>query len=261
MSSFKVIDISNYQKDIDYAKVKELNPDIKGIILRVGYTGYGVMKPMQKDARFEEHYNGFKRLGYDIGVYWYSCATTVREAEQEAALTIKYIEGKELAFPIWWDTEDDHDTLKETQAADSQATIGPKRLTDCAIAYCQAIEKAGYYVGIYASAWWFNNRLELARLKVYDKWVAHYGVDVPAVGFPYGMHQYTSSGKVGGINGNVDLNNVFKDYPSIIKKAGLNGYKKSGPVEVVDNKDMIVLHLQHIQNNVDAIKELLKGVK
>jgi GH25 family lysozyme M1 (1,4-beta-N-acetylmuramidase) len=257
MTKFKVLDASTHQRDIDYLKFKADNPDVKGVILRIGFTGWGASKSKQKDAMFEQHYYGFKRVGIPIGVYWYSCATSQDEAEYEARLTLEYIKDKPIDFPIWWDTEDDHDVADPNASPVSQVTIGERQLTDCAIAYCKVIEAAGYYVGIYASTWWFNNRLVLSRIRMYDKWVAHYGVDEPAVAFPYGMHQYTNKAIVGGIPTKVDMNWCHKDYYNIIRNAGLNGWPKGDELVKPDEDELLSKYIQSIEENLSLIKEVL----
>lgn len=215
--SFKYIDVSKHQGTIDFQKVKEAG--IQGVILRCGYTGYGKTKSKQKDSKFEEYYIGFKSVGIPVGVYWYSCAVTEAEAKEEARLTLEYIKGKEINLPVYFDTEDNHDTSQ--YSPQSQKSIGKDALTKVTKAYCEAIESAGYYVGIYASKSWLLNQLDMNSLKDYDVWVAQYNSKCTYTG-SYGMWQYTSTGKVNGIKGNVDLDHCYKDYVSIIKKAKLN---------------------------------------
>ena len=101
-----------------------------------------------------------------------------------------------------------------------------KQVTDASISFLETLESHGYYAMIYASdISGFIERLELDRLKAYDKWVARYGCG-PKNAVPYGIWQYSSTGRVPGINGNVDMNRTTKDYPAIIKSAGLNHLEK-----------------------------------
>lgn len=215
----KYIDISEHQKKVDFKKIKE--DGVQGVILRCGYTGYGTAKSKQKDSRFEEYYKGFTEVGLPIGVYWYSCAVTEEEAIKEANLTLEYIKDKKIELPVFFDTEDNHNTKKYSPI--SQYTIGRTKLTKVTKAFCETIENAGYYVGIYASTSWLNNQLNMNDLKAYDVWVAQYSSKCQYKG-NYGMWQYSSKGKVNGISGNVDMNKCYKDYPAIIKNAGLNGF-------------------------------------
>ena len=97
-------------------------------------------------------------------------------------------------------------------------------MTDTALAFLKEMEKAGYYTGIYASSSWLNEKLDMSRLKNYDVWVAHYGVNKPSYSGKYGMWQFTSQYKKDGFPYHLDANWMFVDYPSIIRNAGLNGY-------------------------------------
>ena len=92
-------------------------------------------------------------------------------------------------------------------------------------AFCNTLEDAGYYTGLYCSRDWLKNYLIPDRLKAYDVWMAAYVSDPGSVSLPYGMWQYSSTGSIQGIAGNVDLDVAYKDYPSIIRKAGLNGLR------------------------------------
>ena len=219
-----LIDVSSWQPTIDYAKVAK---NTKGAILRCGRTGYGTAKEKKEDSTFKKHYEGFKKAGLPVGAYYYSCAVTEDEARKEAELVLQIIKGLKFEYPIYFDTEDNHDVKGAGCSPTSQYTIGKGKLTKVAKAFLETIENAGYYAGIYASTSWLNNQLDISQLKDYDVWVAHYGVDKPTYKGSYGMWQYTSSGKIDGISGNVDLNWCYKDYPAIIKKAGLNGYTTS----------------------------------
>lgn len=205
----KGIDLSTYDQNLNYATIAK---QIDFAILRCGYTGYGASKNKNKDVRFEEHYKGLKEQKVDLGVYYYSCASTEAEAIAEANYTLELIKGKEFSYPIYIDVEDDHHMQGLSQTA----------LSKVVLAFCRTIEKAGYYAGVYANTYWWRSELNQALLKSVDKWVAHYGVNTPGVLGE--MWQYTESGKLNGFSQDFDLNYCYKDYPAIIKAAGLNGY-------------------------------------
>ena len=95
------------------------------------------------------------------------------------------------------------------------------------------MEKAGYFVSVYANLWWLNNKISDRVKERYDIWLAQWA-DAPSYGGKYGMWQYTSSGKTGGITGNTDMDLAFKDYPNIMRANGLNGFSK-GAAESTDN--------------------------
>lgn len=204
----KVIDVSSYQPNINYAAVKKAG--VSGAIIRSSLMYWGDQS-MVKESCVDKHYQGFHDVGIPVGVYHYSCATTPEMAREEARLVLDIVKNKQLEYPIYYDTENN----------ERQGPLSKAALTEVAIAFCEEIEKAGYYVGIYASLNWLENKLDLSRLEAYDKWVAQYHTECQFTG-SYGMWQYTSQGKVDGISGNVDMNECYQDYPSIIRSAGLN---------------------------------------
>lgn len=205
-----VIDISTHQKNVNYQKVKDSG--VQGVILRIGYTGYGVSKSKNKDAEFERHYKGFTQVGLPIGIYWYSCAYTEEEAIVEAKKTLEFLANRPIELGVWLDTEDTHDTTKFGLAKINQRMLSKEKLTSIARAYCNYIRDKCYKeVGIYASTSWLNNELDMSKLQDYMVWVAHYGVSKPTYKGKYDMWQYTSSGKVNGISGNVDMNKLYTD--------------------------------------------------
>lgn len=213
-----VIDISAYQhsRDIDYDKLSQA---ISGAILRVGFTGWGTGNSYHKDAEFENHYRELKKRGVPIGAYWYSCANTVTEGTAEANACYEMgLKGKTFELPIYWDTEDNH----------HQRPASSETLTATGRAFCKRLEALGYYAGIYASSSWLYTELNMAALADIDVWVAHYGVSKPSYTGAFGMWQYTSTGRIPGYSGGLDLNVMYHDYPAIIKKAGLNGFPAAG---------------------------------
>ena len=203
------IDVSYHQGLIDWAAVKKAG--VRFAILRAGFG----REISQKDGCFEENYAACKAAGIPVGAYWYSYATDTAAARKEAATCLKAIEGKSFESPVWFDQEYEP---------------GIKALTDrqrveIVKAFCNTLEDAGYYTGLYCSRDWLKNYLIPNQLKAYDVWVAAYASDPGSVPLPYGMWQYSSTGHIQGIAGNVDLDVAYKDYPSIIRKAGLNGLR------------------------------------
>lgn len=205
----KGIDVSKWQGVIDWEKAKK--GGVGFAILRLGFTGTASRKPAL-DGKFRLNLAQCEKHGIDKGVYYYSTATTETQARTEAKFVIKQLKGKKLQYPVYIDTEDA-----------MQAKLSKSKLTAIVKAFCVEMEKAGYYVGIYASKNWFAEQLNDDKLKAYDKWVAQYNDKCTYKG-DFGMWQYTDKGKIAGINGCVDLNKCYKDYPKIIKKAKLNGY-------------------------------------
>ena len=204
------IDVSKYQGNIDWQKVKASGIDFA--ILRLGYTGTVTRKPTL-DAKFKRNLTEAAKVGLGVGVYYYSTATSLKQAQNEAKFVIKHLKGAKLQYPVYIDTEDA-----------MQRQLSKDTLTSIVKEFCETVEQAGYYVGIYANKSWFAEQLNENKLKVYDKWIAQYNDKCTYKG-DYGMWQYADNGKIDGIKGNVDLNKCYKDYPKIIKKAKLNGYK------------------------------------
>ena len=215
----KGIDISKYQAGIDLNNIKNNGYDF--VIIRAGYTGWGDGESKAADPSFEEFYSKAKAAGLGVGAYYFTIATSYNEGVDEANwLYNNCLKGKQFDYPIYIDVEDDTGKKYYLRNAGKDAT------TQGIKGFCETLEKLGYYVGIYASdISGFKEMMNIDELKDYDKWVARYGKK-PEYVTEYGMWQTTSSGKVNGYSGNLDLNEAYKDYPSIIKSNGLNGYSK-----------------------------------
>ena len=202
------VDLSVYNEKVDFAALKKAGVDF--VILRAG-TGYS-----GKDLRFEEYYTAARAVGLDIGCYYYSYATTVEEALKEADDFASYIAGKVFEYPVYFDLEDD-----------SQMDLSQTLLMDMCLAFCNRMIEYGYFPGVYSYHNWIETYLHTEQLlKLYDVWIARYNPHLPDDYYDslYGMWQYTETGTVGGVKGDVDLNYCYKNYPAIIQKYGFNGY-------------------------------------
>lgn len=208
----KIIDVSTWQGNIDWSKVKA--DGVKGAIIRAGFGKVA----SQKDNKFEQNYKNAKAVGMPIGAYWYSYATSVADAKQEAEVCISILKGKQFEYPIYYDLEDA-----------SMTGCGKSVLTQIATTFCEALENAGYFVGIYSNPNWLKNYLDYNTIKKYTLWLAHWGVSEPS--YECGLWQYSSSGSVSGISDRVDMNWGYQDFPTDIKNAGLNGFSTSSSTE------------------------------
>ena len=197
--SYKIIDVSTHQGAINWAQVKASGVD--GVIIRAGYG----RETDQKDARFEEYYAGAKAVGLPVGTYHYSYAKSTRDVLKEADVMLDWMKGKQFELPVYFDAEENGIN------------------TDMVVAYCDKLEKAGYFVGVYANKHWLTNILDYDRIKRFTLWVAQYN-STCTLGKAHDMWQYTSSGRVNGISGSVDMNHCYRDFATQIKAAGLNGY-------------------------------------
>ena len=217
----KIIDVSEYQPNIDYEKVKAAG--IGGAILRCGYTGWGSSHCLNADKCFEKHYAGFQAAGVPVGAYYYSTADTVDFAKKEAEFVQSLLKGKRFELPIYYDLENN----------ERQGKLSKALLTEIADTFCSAMEDAGYFVGVYANTSWFTGKLDHAALSAkYTIWLADYRGSNANKTLKRDIWQYSSTGNVDGINGNVDQNECYRDFPSIIQTAGLNGYQTVKPPAV-----------------------------
>lgn len=200
------IDVSEHQGKIIWKNVKS-----DFAVIRAGY-GRDIS---QKDKFFEENYNGCKENNIPCGAYWYSYAVTADEAGKEAAVCLETLKGKVFEYPIFFDIEEPR-----------QLALGRKVCTEIAKAFLEKIEKAGCWAGIYSSKSYLETYIDESLRKRYAVWVAHYGVSKTSYSGQFGIWQKSNKGSIRGIGGNVDLNECYIDYPSLMKDAGLNGYSK-----------------------------------
>lgn len=204
------IDISTWQRNYPYAKASK--EGVKFAILRAGAS-------RTKDNMFETHYKNARKQGWGIGAYWYTYATTVAEAKIEIKAFLKAIKGKKFEYPIYLDIEDA-----------SILKAGKTTLNNIVKEYANAIEKAGYYFGVYTNYNWYANKISGSTLnKKYDWWIASWTATKPS-NVNAGLWQFGGSSnairspKIAGIV--TDQDYAYKDYPTIMKKLGKNGYKK-----------------------------------
>lgn len=193
----KGIDVSSWNGDIDWKIV-------------AGYgMGFAILRVHERngtDSTFEENFKGCKSNGIPVGVYKYSYAKTVAQAEKEAEAVLGVLKGRGLDFPVFYDLE-----WKE------QRKLGKTVIAAIAKAFLNKVKKAGYKVGIYCNVDWYNNVLT-AELRKYDCWLAAYPANDdgnlqerlrPSAGVGW---QYSSKAKIPGISGVVDRNVFYKDY-------------------------------------------------
>lgn len=200
--AYKGIDVSEFQGEIDWKKVKA--DGVKFAFIRLGYRGYGTGK-LVMDQYFHQNMKNAIAAGIDVGVYFYSQATSAAEAVEEAELVLQEIRGYDLAYPVVFDIEDAPSANART------AGMSATTATNLTRAFCDTIANAGYRPMIYTNSRWFASRLDLTKLKSYDKWLAQYYV-YPFFPYKFQILQYTHQGRVNGIKGNVDLNLCFVNY-------------------------------------------------
>lgn len=210
------IDISKWQGDVNFTEVK--NSGVEFVIARIGYGMY----ENQKDGKFERNYSEAVKNNLPIGVYLYSYALNIDDAKREAEITLKWLNNRKLNLPVYYDIEDK-----------SQQTIDKKTLTKMCEVFCEKIEEAGYWAGVYANKYWLTTHLDSKYLEErYTIWVAQYNSTNTYKG-KYDMWQYTSSGKVNGINGNVDMNILYRDI--FTNMGGTNQGSPNDNAEILPN--------------------------
>lgn len=200
--SKKGIDVSKFQGEIDWKLVKE--DGVEFAILRAGYRGYGNGK-LVLDEMFMENLEGTKAQNIDIGVYFYSQATSKEEAMEEAEMVIEALRGYDVTYPVVLDTE-----LPSGDGARTDGLTNEER-TEYILAFCEIIEEAGYIPMVYSNVNWFILKTDYKALSKYDIWLANYDSQ-PYFPYDFQMWQYSEKGQVNGIEGDVDLNICFKDY-------------------------------------------------
>ena len=192
MSKITCVDISEFQQNIDFNKMK--NDGIKAVIIRAGYG----REASQKDNMFESHFRNAKNANLKIGVYWYSYADSVSDAEKEAKACLECIKNKSIDMPIYYDLEDS-----------SQIKLGKTKLTEIAEKFCETIKRSNYKAGVYANLNWFNNYLDYDKLKSkYSIWLAQYN---SVNELSCDIWQNSSTGKINGYGRNIDTNIIFNE--------------------------------------------------
>lgn len=198
------IDVSSWQKVIDWAQVKESG--VEFAMIRLGYRGYeqGVLST---DRYATANLDGAIAAGLEVGVYFFSQALTPEEAEEEAYYVLELLKPyqEHITMPVVYDWE--HVSDEDARSADMR---DPDILTDCTLAFLQTVEAAGYRPMVYFNRTQSWKYLNLEELKDYEFWLAAY---TQRMRFPYKikMWQYTNTGKVPGVEGNCDINIYFPD--------------------------------------------------
>lgn len=212
----KVIDVSYSQGRIDWDTVKN---HIDGAILR---CGYGDNISSQDDAQWARNVSECERLGIPYGVYLYSYADSDAHMQSEVDHILRLIKGRKLSYPVYIDLEDS--TLRGRFSASRFLKMG------------EQIEKAGYWFGVYANLDWFRNVIGTS-LDAYTKWVAQYNVTCD---MDCDMWQYTSTGSVPGISGDVDMNECYQDFPSLILGNKKPETKPTNPPQTSEKGDLVL---------------------
>ena len=227
----KGIDVSYHNGTIDWKKVKQ--SEVEYAIIR---CGYGTNDKNQDDKKWEENVKGCIDNNIPYGVYLYSYADTVEKASSEADHAIRLLQGKKLKYPVYYDLEEDK--LRDK--------ISKKTIADIAQTFCDKLSAKGYTVGIYANKDWFTNYLTDSRFNNWTKWVAQYNTVCNYKG-KYDMWQCSSTGRVPGISGNVDLNYSYSLFEN--SHGGGNTNNGGTTTKYPDGLNEIEGELYYFKNN------------
>ncbi len=203
MAGYRGIDVSVYQGEIDWRQVKAAG--VQFAILRAAYG-------TAEDAAFQRNYRGARAAGLPVGAYLYSLAETAGAALREADALARILHGMQLAFPVYLDVENE-----------AQRRLSKARCTALVRAFCERLERERYWAGVYSYDAFFGSNLYPEIQKRYAVWCARVS-EKPRICKTYQIHQYSFSGRVTGISGEVDLDLCSYWYPPAVKRAGLNGY-------------------------------------
>lgn len=202
VTSYKGIDVSKFQGEIDWNAVKQ--DGVEYAFIRVGIRGYETGE-LVEDECFKTNIEGANTAGIAAGVYFFSQAVTEAEAVEEAEFVLNLIKDYKIDCPIVYDVE---------KVANSNARmnrISQEERTAVTIAFCQRIKEAGYEPMIYANMEMFTQLVDVSQLEAYEKWYAFYD---SSIYYPYDftVWQYSENGTVAGITGDVDMNISFKKW-------------------------------------------------
>ena len=180
-----------------------------------------------QDEKFEKYASEAERVGLDLGVYFFTQAITVEEAEDEAEFVLRLIEDHKISYPVAFDTE----YIDDENARTNTTEISDELRSDICKAFCERIKQEGYYPMIYASENWMRRYLKVEALKDYDLWAPQY-LDENDYLYDFTMWQYTDSGNIPGVRGEVDLDISMVDYASFVP-ALREAYLTEGAIETV----------------------------
>ena len=204
------VDVSKHNGNVDWQAVKNAGYGSFALIR----AGYGGDYTNQDDPQFERNISECERLGIPYGVYLYSYALNTNDAKGEVNHILRLLKkvGKNFKYGVWFDMED-ADGYKKNHGMPSNST-----LVDICYTFCEAVESAGYYAGIYASLSWLNNQLNNSKLDRFDKWVAQWNNSGCTYKKTYSIWQNTNNVSIGGKR--FDGNKLIRDFATSSQSGG-----------------------------------------
>ena len=207
--NYSGIDVSEFNHSINWALVKRSG--VEFAMIRVGYRGYGTEGNFKEDANFRINIESAKKAGVPVGIYFVTQATNRNEAIEEANWVINKLKGYSIDYPVAIDIE----RSAKPNGLGRADGLDKNTRTYLAKTFCQTIQSSGYTPLVYTNVDWATNKLDMSQLSAYDTWIASYKQNIqsgPSYNGKYAIWQHTSSGKIDGILGNVDLNICYKKY-------------------------------------------------
>lgn len=208
----KGIDVSQFQSDIDWYKVKN-SGDVDFAIIRAGYG----QEYDQKDKKFDQNARNAQAAGMDFGIYWYSYALDVDSVRKEAEVCMSMLDGYSFTYPVFFDIEE----------ISQRDQLSPAKFSEIVDTFCSTLEENGYTAGVYSFGSMLETKLYDKIIEKYVVWVAEYNDAVSVYKGDYDIWQYSSKGRIDGISTDVDLDYCYVDLP---KKIGVNPSHGSLPV-------------------------------
>lgn len=210
---WKGIDVSKYQKAIDWAKVRQAG--IRFAFIRLGWCDN--QGNLNLDETFSQNIKQAAEAGLETGVYLYSYALTEAAARKAAKKMLALLPEYPVTYPVAFDLEDP-----------TYYGMGRDTNTAIAAAFLSQMEEGGYYAMLYTFTAFLQEHLETAALSAYDLWLADYRSQ-PGYTGNFGIWQYSSKGQVDGVATAVDLDISYRDYAALIREHGLNGLRPAQP--------------------------------
>lgn len=237
----KGIDVSHHNGVIDWTRVRG-----GGVEFAMIRAGFGWDNDSQIDGRLEKNAAGCRANGFPFGLYHYSYAQKPEDAQKEANWFLRVIEGMRPEYPVAFDFEEPE-----------QLKYSLEKQLSIIRAFMDTVEKAGYYVMLYMSASPLTRLYHYAPdvMGKYDAWAAQWKAEKPSYPGSCGIWQYdvAGAGEIPGVSTRCDVNYAYRDYPAIIKAAGLNGWAADKPWEEPDYKALY----QAAEKKIEAIKAIL----
>lgn len=232
------IDVSAWQGDIDFAKVKAAGIDF--VIIKAGGSDDG----FYTDSKFEQNYKNAKAAGLHVGAYYYPGRYFVSEQDgiADAERFYQIIKGKQFDMPLYVDIE-------EQSPADKDA------VTKATVAFCRYLENKKYWAGVYGSEYsTFKDRLRSQLVEPFTWWVANYGAE-PTHG---AIWQNSCTGKIPGINGDVDTDICYVNFPVQIIGSGYNGYECTNDVIQIDTvKSKLLRKIKTLRDDISDLESII----